>query len=183
MSLGFGKTEQSQSSRPLRPYELEGYWNKLDETLGGRLGRFAVDENNIQTADYTPISEDQLRALGGAGASRELAVQRALTRQLEEARANPALSLVQQQRVSQLANQDASAQLDAIAKETEAAMSSLAGEQDWRKYLADAARAQRLTDVPLSQLEALANIFYGGRGQKSSGESSSFNLSGGIGSS
>lgn len=71
---------------------------------------------------YRPVSDDQIRALGGAGATRELNAQRARQMALDEMSADPTLTVAQRQRSSQMTNRDYTDMLDAIGKESEASL-------------------------------------------------------------
>lgn len=71
---------------------------------------------------YRPVGNDQIRALGGAGATRELNAQRARQMALDEMTADPTLTVAQRQRSSQMTNRDYTDMLDAIGKESEASL-------------------------------------------------------------
>jgi hypothetical protein len=182
----------------------------------GRLEQFAqqgtpsVDYQAVDPAGYfdtdvtyRPVSDEQLRNLGGAGATRELSARRARQQAIEELTADPSLTTFQRQRTRQLTDRDYSDALDAIGKETEAALTSAALEQALREQAGRAATADqkqrqaaflqtergrqydaavRNADLTREDLLALAEIFFGGKGQvsqsTSKGKSSSLNFSG-----
>lgn len=199
------KSTQSSSSAPLTAAQLEAYYQNLDKLSGGRLKAFATEGTaptdyngialegeaangrpTIQTARYNELTPEQLRAVGGAGETRRLAIERARTRSVEEQASDPSLSVAQRFRARQLTDQDAAAQLDAINKETEAALTGVASEQRGRTLAADSARAEAINAITQSELgrryeaaltnagltakdlELLADIYFGGKGQQSS---------------
>ncbi len=161
------------------------------EAPGGRQG--------IQTASYQELTPDQLRAVGGAGETRRFAIERARQQAVDDQAADPSLSVAQRFRARQLTDRDAGDQLDAVNRETEALITQLAGAEREKSFGADAARADainRITSEELTRryqaelqkagltaadLDQLAQIYYGGKGQNSSstGRSSggSFGLS------
>lgn len=154
MSVGKSESESQQSSsnesRPLSADEVAAYFNKLNDLSGGRLDTFAK-------TGTTPLTEEQLKAIGGAGATRTRQAEQARREALDKILADPSLSLPQRQRATQLSEGDYADRLDAISKETEAAMTNLAAGQ---------------AALPREDLHALAQIFFGGKGQRSTGSSS-----------
>lgn len=209
-SLGRRKSSQQQQSAPLTPEELGGYFGKIDELTGGRLDRYAREgttpiayESPEQRARYEAVqyegaTPEQLRALGGAGATRELKANTARRQALEEIDADPAFSVAQKFRARQLTDQDYTDRLDAIAKETEASLAGTAIDESGRRYQAAAEQAQRgfeagtaadrfnqeearrryeaeLRNAGLKaeDVERIAGIFFGGKGTRSSGGSMS----------
>ncbi len=154
MSFGSSESEQQSSSsnesRPLTADEVAAYWDKLNALSSGRLDTFAKHGT-------TPLTETQLKSLGGAGATRTNQADQARREALDKILADPSLSLPQRQRATQLTERDYADRMDAIAKETEAALTNLAASQ---------------ATLPREDLHALAQIFFGGKGQRSTGQSS-----------
>jgi hypothetical protein len=137
----------------LTPEQLRTYFTEMDVLSGGRLGNFAEGGG-----EYRPTSDAELRSLGGAGASREAASLKARADAVGEISADPSMSVYQRQRARQLTDNDYSARMDAIKKETEALQ---------------AAGASQRHDAYLKELELLSNIFYGGKGSNAQSTSSS----------
>lgn len=198
-------SRKKSSSSPSSAEDLTTYWNKMNEITGGDLGTWAKDgtapvnydgigEDQVRTADYEGLTADQVRAVGGMGATRKNEAEQARRRALEEAAADPNLSVAQRARVSQLTDQDYSARADAIAKETEAALTGLLSQETGRAYEADRANADQVNAVmseerkrvydallnnaqlSLKDKELLGQLFYGGKGtnSKESGWSASY---------
>lgn len=230
--MSVGKQKSGQSSKPLTPGQVAGYYNTLDSLTGGthvaptttqrwvpdgaagagggmgaisssadwlasmsrqnpdgspagghwetvttpgqdspgRLSAWA--QGGTPAVDYQGLTGGQLRALGGAGASREQAAADARRRAIEEINANAGLDVTQKLRATQLQDADTAARLDAIRKETEAQMTQLASQEAARQYGADVRNA----DLTKEDLAALAQIFFGGKGATSKNSSSNFNL-------
>lgn len=169
--MSVGKSKSKSSSAPLSPQQVAGYFQQLDRLVGGRLGEFAT--GGTPATPYEGLTTEQLRALGGAGATRESAAERARRQAIEEIAADPSLTTFQRTRARQLADQDFADRLDAIARETEAGLAEMASEEARRRYEADRLNAA----LTREDLEALANIFFGGRGQTSSSTSRGFSFS------
>lgn len=231
MSLSWSDNDSQSSSRPSSADELQQYWDRVNTITGGGLGQFATD--GTAPVSYTPISEGQIRtanysgltdkdiaatgyealapervqALGGLGATRKADAARARSRALEEVAADPNFSVAQKFRATQLTDEDYNARSDAIARETEAAITGFMSEEQKRKY--DSANSQAglkseearrrydadrlnaeqinstmsterqrayqamLDNAKLSQkdLEILAEIFFGGKGNYSQASS------------
>ncbi len=164
MSLGKGKS----SSNPLNPNQVAKYFNRLDELSGYRLGGFA--RGGTPDVDFRGLSTQQIRNLGGAGATRELKAQEANDQALEQIDSDPSLSVFQKQRARQLNNDSYRSSLDAIAKETEAALSQQANSDNINRFQSDQINSTRLRE----DMETLARIFFGGRGTSS--KSRNFNV-------
>ena len=132
-----------ERSKPLDPNETAAYFQKMNELTGGRLNEFATGG----TPQLTPA---QIQAVGGLGADR--------TRQLDVARkqagdlmtAAPNLTIAQRQRATQLSDQDYNDRAAALTKEIEAQKTGL---------------AQYNAGLTAKDLELLANIYFGGKGQ------------------
>lgn len=166
-------------------------------------GESADGRPAIETASYQQLTPDQLRGLGGAGETRRAAIERSRDRAREEIAADPSLSVSQRFRARQLTDEGAGTDLDAVNRETEALLTQLAGGERQQSFAADAARAEainRISSDELSRryqaelakagltaadLDQLAQIFYGGKGQTStsfgSSKGGSFGLQGSIG--
>ena len=181
MSVGAGggssKSSSSQSSRVSTPEELQAYFNQLDQATGGRLGTLAMQ--GTAPTEYNALTQGQLQSIGGAGATRQAAVDQSLADQQEQINSNSSMTHAQRNQANQQATGNAMTQKDAINKEVEAAMTGLAGQENQRQYSADLANNQQLAQ----DLALLSQIFYGGKGQYSTGKSSSssWNASGNIG--
>lgn len=180
MSMGGGSgssSQQSQSnSTPLTADEIQTYFNQLDSNSGGRLGAFA--QSGTAPVNYNGLSEGDLLAVGGAGETRRNAVNDGLISQMDQISNDGSLTYAQRQRSQQLANDSARGDIDAINKEVEASLAALKQAENQNSYNADVRNSQ----LEAQDLELLANIFFGGKGQTSSSTSSgnssqsSFNL-------
>lgn len=176
MSLGGGSNESSsqQESRPTTPEELQGYFNNLNQLSGGKLGGWA--QTGTAQTHYNPLTQAQMEAIGGAGATRQAEVDLSLAEQQEQIASNSALTYAQSQQANQKAMDNALTRKDAINKEVEAAMTGLASQEAMRAYQANLANA----GLTSKDLALLSQIYFGGKGQYSSGTSSSsgdqFNL-------
>lgn len=187
---------KKSSSNTSTPDDLRGYWEAMNAVSSGAMDEWAqggtapvtydtIDENQVRTADYEGLTADQVRAVGGMGATRKNEAEQARRRALEEAAADPNLSVAQRARVSQLTDQDYSARADAIAKETEAALTGLLSQETGRAYQADRANADQVNSVmseerkriynallnnaqlSLKDKELFGQLFYGGKGTSS----------------
>ncbi len=182
MSIGGGKNEQTQQSnsesKPLTPEEVQGYFDQLDGITGGKLGNFA--QNGSAPVNYEGLTQDQLLAIGGAGATRKQAVNDGLTQQLDQIGNDSSLTYAQRNRSNQLANESARSDLDAINKEVEASLAAMAQAENQNKHQSNIYNSQ----LQARDLELLANIFFGGKGQtstsSSSGSSSGFDFKLGV---
>lgn len=164
-SKSFSSSTSEQSSEPLSAAELSTYFGNLNKISGGRLNRFAKD-GTLPVAYKAPTAS-QVKALGGLGATQKLDIRRAQQQQLDQITSDPSLSAFQKVRGEQLTNQDALQQTQALDKETEAAITAL---------LQDSAKTSTETGFRNSEqrrqdAQALAEIFFGGKGQKSKGKS------------
>lgn len=182
MSKSKSKSSSTQTQRstsaPLSADEVKSYTDTLDAMSGGRLNTFATQ--GTPATSYAGPTDAQLTNLGGLGAMRRRSIDTARARAIAEATADPTLSVFQRSRVNQLADQDAASQLDAVNQEAEAAVTQAAFERSKNQYAADAANNQRLRD----DLALLAEIFFGGKGQRSESTGSATSNSssrGGIG--
>ncbi len=177
MSLGFGKNKSSSqsSSRPTTPEELQSYFNNLNQLTGGKLGSWA--QTGTAQTQYNPLSQGQLEAIGGAGATRQAKVDLALADQQDKIASNSAMTYAQRQQANQKAYETAMTQKDAINKEVEAAMTGLASQEAMREYQANLANA----GLTSRDLALLSQIYFGGKGQYSTGKSSGSGWSGNVG--
>ena len=169
MSIGGGSNESSgeQSSRPTTPEELDAYFNSLNQLSGGRLGTWGTQ--GTQATYYDPLTQQQLQAIGGAGATRTNALNESLENQQDQINRNASMTYAQQSQANQNAMDSYNQQADAINKEVEAAMTGLASQEAMRKYQADLANA----GLTAQDLALLSQIYYGGKGQYSTGTTSS----------
>jgi len=161
-------SKSKSSSKPLRPDQVAAYFTQLDQLTGGRLGAFS--RGGTAATEYQALTPEQLRAIGGAGATREQQLKSARAQAIDDITGDASLDVAQRQRSRQLVDRDYSDRLDAIAKEIEASLTGVASEEQRRKYEADLANAR----IPMDDLAALADIFYGGMGQTSKESSASF---------
>lgn len=177
MSLGGGsnKSESTNESRPTSPEELQAYFNNLNQLSGNRLGNWATT-GTAQT-QYNPLTQAQLQAIGGAGATRQAEIDTALADQQEQIASNSALTYSQSQQANQKAYESAMTQKDAVNKEVEAAMTGLASQEAMRQYQANLANA----GLTAQDLTLLSQIYFGGKGQYSTGTSSSSGSNANIG--
>ena len=149
--MSFGKTKPtnptnptSTESRPLSPDDVAGYFSKLSDLSGGRLDTFAK-------SGTTPLTPEQIQAVGGLGATRTMEVNRARGDAVSQIAADPNYSLAQRQRATQLTDREYADRIDALAREIEAAKTGLVKDN---------------ATLPREDLAALAQIFFGGRGQR-----------------
>jgi hypothetical protein len=173
--MSVGKSKSSSSSKPLTPQQVTGYFSEIDRLSGGRLGEVA--KTGTADVSYAQLTPEQLRSIGGAGATRTAAVERTRQQAGERIGADPSLTTFQQLRANQLADQDAAAQIDAISKETEAILAQIAAGENAKLYDSQSANARR----DLEDLMALADIYFGGKGSSSSSSGRGFSV--GIGNS
>ena len=153
---------------------MQQYFSQINANSGGRLNSFAV--NGTPAVNYAPLTAEELRSLGGAGATRIASAERQQGQATERINADPSLSVFQKQRALQLTGQDASSNIDAINKETEAMIAQLADAQHKAQYGA----ALNNAGLTAKDMELLAQIFFGGKGSNSSSSGSGFNF--GVGS-
>lgn len=171
ISVGSKKQTSQESSKPLTPEQVRGYFSDVDSISGGRLGEFARTGTGatdyrgfalagesadgrptIEAASYQELTPDQLRSLGGAGETRRAAIERSRGRAREEIAADPSLSVAQRFRARQLTDEGASTDLDAVNRETEALLTQLAGGERQQSFAADAARAEAVNKISSEEL-------------------------------
>ncbi|MCW7555522.1 hypothetical protein NX722_23445 [Endozoicomonas gorgoniicola] len=182
ISLGGGKSksksQSSSESSPLSPDEVQKYFEMINKNSGGRLNDWAT--NGTAAVNYNPLTKEELSAIGGAGETRRQATKELLNNQMDTIKNDSSLTVAQRMRGQQVANESASKSLDGINKEVEASMSALVSQDRMRQYQA----ALQNSLIPREDLAAIASIFFGGKGQKSSSQSSgsgsSWNFSGGV---
>lgn len=169
MSIGSGKNKSSssQSSRPTTPEELEAYFNSLNEISGDRMGNWAAQGS--APTNYNALTQHELQAIGSAGATRQNALNQSYEDQTKQINTNPSMTYAQKAQANQQATDKYVQQSDAINKEVEAAMTGVASQERQRMYQSDLANNQKLAQ----DLALLSQIFYGGKGQYSTGQSSS----------
>ena len=177
MSIGGGgsSSSSSQSSRPTTPEELEAYFNSLNTLSGGRMGSWATQ--GTAPTDYNGLTQAELQAIGGAGATRQNALNETYQDQTQQINADPSMTYAQRTQANQQATDSYAQQSDAINKEVEAAMTGVASQEKQRMYQAELANNQQLAQ----DLALLSQIFYGGKGQYSSGSSSGSSSQASIG--
>lgn len=176
------KSTQESSSTPLDPLQVRGYFDEINNlTKGGSSssGRlFDWAQYGTPDTTYAAPTDSQIQSLGGLGATRKAEIDRARADAMSQIGSDPTLSVFQAQRARQLANREAGANTDAVAKETEAAILDAAMARADKSFAAGEANAKKRRE----DLMALAEIFFGGKGQKSTStgtstsKSSSFNL-------
>lgn len=206
--MSVGKSKSKSSTTQLTPDQVAGYFNKLNQVSGGKLSGFArngtagqvepfqrLDQGTLDSLNYNQLTPEQLQAVGGAGATRINSANSSRDQAVQEITSDPSLSVYQKQRAKQLTNQETQDRLDAINKETEAAIANLASQQAARTFDANKTRAdviaqdnarafdasKAVADLTREDLDALARIFFGGKGSNSSSKSSSFDF--GVGGS
>lgn len=160
-------SNQQYTSDPLSADELGTYFGKLNSLSRGRLNSFA--RGGTKNVNYKGPTNAQVRAMGGLGATQKLDIRRAQQEALDQLGADPSLSAFQKVRGQQLTNQDALQQTQALDKETEAAITALL--QDRAKATTET--GFRNAEQRRQDAAALAEIFFGGKGQKSSGSQTS----------
>lgn len=177
MSIGGGSSssESSQNSRPSTSEDLEQYYASINALSGGRLGTWATQ--GTAPTHYDALTQAELQAIGGAGATRQAALDTAYTDQTDQIGSDASLTYAQRNQANQQATENYMTQQDAINKEVEAAMTGVASQEAMRKYQADLVNNQQLE----KDLALLSQIFYGGKGQYSSGSSSSSSVNANIG--
>lgn len=158
--MSFGKSKQSSSSAPLTANQVATYYGKVDELSGGALDDYAKRGTaataytpvsradlvkpgtvNAQTVAYNAPTADNVKALGGLGATRAAEIERMRQSGRSETAADPSLSVFQKTRVNQLSDQDSQDRLDAIKKETEAAIAGMVSESAGRDLTAQTTNA------------------------------------------
>lgn len=167
MSIGARQNSQKEvseskgwsHSQPSDPWQLAGYYNTLDLVGNGKLSKFAGQ--GTAPVSYDQLTAQQLRAMGGAGATRELGAQRVRDDAMQRVTADPRLSQFQAQYAGQQADRDYWAAMDAIRKESEAGLTSLAASQ----RLADLEAQKYNAGLSQEDLKLLADIYFGGKGQ------------------
>lgn len=173
-ALGGGKSDSSQQSTSAvsTPEQLEAYFNSMNQMSGGQLGSWA--QNGTQQTQYNALTQGQLEAIGGAGATRKSEIDMALADQQEQLNQNSSLTYAQTQQGGQQAYETAMTQKDAVNKEVEAAMTGLASQEAMNTYQADLANA----GLTANDMALLSQIYFGGKGQysQSTGDSSSWNM-------
>ena len=169
-SAGGSYSKSDQSSRVSTPEELQAYFNQLDKTTGGRLGQMATE--GTAPTQYNALSQQELQNIGGAGATRQAVIDQGLTNQQDQINSNNSMTYAQRNQANQQATENAMTQKDAINKEVEAAMTGLASQENQRQYGADLTNNQQLAQ----DMALLSQIFYGGKGQYSTGSGRSYGL-------
>lgn len=170
MSLGGGsnssESSSSTTSRPTTSKELEEYFASLNQLTGGKLGNFAT--SGTAPTDYNQLTQEQLQAIGGAGATRQQALDTSFQKQQEQINSDASLTYAQRAQAQQDATTGYTQQSDAINKEVEAAMTGLASQEAMREYQAKLANA----GLTARDLALISQIYFGGKGQHSSSSSS-----------
>ncbi len=169
MSVGGGSSssESEASSRTSTPEELEAYFASLSALSGGRLGSWAVE--GTDPTHYNALTQAELQAIGGAGATRQSALDTSYANQTDQINTDSSLTYAQNTQANQQATENYMTQQDAINQEVEAAMTGLASQEAMRQYQADLANAQ----LTAQDLALLSQIYYGGKGQYSTSSSDS----------
>jgi len=161
------KTNSESYSRALNAEEVGSYFDKLNSLSSGNLNAFAKGGNA-----YQGPSIDNVKALGGLGATRINSLIQDRDRINDNYNTDASLSIFQKLRAQQLNNNDANASLDAINKETEAAITQFITSNELEK-----------TKSKRADLDLLAQIYFGGKGQKSGSKSSTSSSSSSYGKS
>ncbi|PJE79285.1 hypothetical protein CI610_01750 [invertebrate metagenome] len=175
---GSSKSSTKSSSRVSTSEELEAYFSKINQLSGGRLQQMATQ--GTPTTQYNQLTPEELKRIGGAGETRRNVIYSNLSNTMDRVSKDPSMTYAQKQRSNQLANEAATNQLDAINKETEAALTGLSSQERMRDYQARLANA----GLTRQDLALLSQIYFGGKGQysQSKSKSSAWNaqFSGGV---
>lgn len=157
----------SQQSTQTTPAQLQAYFDQMNAISGGRMGSYAQSGSGRVAYDasaaapvayrgdvsgrvsallgaagpvaYQGVSADQLRAVGGLGATRTLSAQQAYGDRAAQLRSDPSMTLAQRQYAGGLNTRELAQTQDAIGREAEAAISAMAQEDALRNYTARAA--------------------------------------------
>jgi hypothetical protein len=175
VSLGGGRSKSKSSSKALTAEQVQEYWDQVDSNSGGRLNSFA--KNGTAETNYSMLSADDIRAVGGMGESQRNQIQTGLDNQLNDLNDDASITTSQRIRATQLANESASGALNAVNKESEALATQILEGQNSADYQARLRNSQ----LTREDLESLSAMFFGGKGQNSSSKSSSWNMSGSVG--
>ncbi|WP_448215309.1 hypothetical protein [Endozoicomonas sp. 2B-B] len=161
------KSQQSSESNPLTPDEVKGYYDMLNGITDGRMDTFATQ--GTPTVNYQALTPEQLAGIGGAGETRRNALNTSLKEQKSQINNDSSLTVAQRSRANQTATDSYNGSMDAINKEVESLMTALASQENQSSYNA----AVRNANLTREDLSTIANIFFGGKGQKSKSEGSS----------
>ena len=99
MSIGAGggssesSSSSSSDSRPSTPEELMAYFNALGSVSGGRLNTFATQ--GTTPTNYDALTQAQLQAIGGAGATRQTALDTSYEDQTDQINRDSSLTYAQ----------------------------------------------------------------------------------------
>lgn len=132
----------------------------------GRLATWAKE--GTREVNYEGLTPEQLRALGGAGATRAMSADRVFGDQMDRIRSDPRLSAAALQRTGQLATREWQGNRDAIAQEVEALLTQTMQEEAKRRYDAGV----RNSDLTREDLALLAQMLQGFKGQYATSSSS-----------
>lgn len=166
-------SESRQTSAPLTPDELSGYFNEINSLTtskkapGGQLFQFA--RSGTAPVDYKAPTDAQVRGLGGFGATRKADIDRMTREEFDQIAADPSLSVFQNRRSRQLVGAEAATAHDAVNQEIEAQIAQAAFERAQKQYDSKV----RNSNLKAEDLALLAEIFFGGKGQRSEGTATS----------
>lgn len=169
--VGLGGSKNTSSSSSSTPAELTAFYNRLDSLSGGAFSR--LGQGGSAAEPYRALSADQLRSVGGAGASRELALKRTFDDQNDQIGEDASLTISQKQRAKQLAGNDYSAGVDAVRQSAEAELAGLTAADNAALFNSSLASA----DSRRADLQTILQAFFGGKASTSSSSGRSFNAS------
>lgn len=168
--MSFGKNKSSSTSRPLTAAEISSYYDQLNNYSSGRLNDWA--RNGTEASYYSEMKPEDIRKLGGLGATQIQGITAERDRQNAEINADPSMSVFQRQRARQLNSDGFNDRLRAINAETEAAIANMATGEHTKAY-EDELRRKGMT---AEDLNTLASIYFGGSGTISSSRGRSFSM-------
>lgn len=167
------KANSQNRSDPLTPGELSGYWNELNGITNGRLDQFA--KGGAPRANYEAVTAEELRGMGGMGVTRSANAEQQRADSTARIGADPALDAAQKARSTQLVNDYFDTAGTAISSETRAAQAALLSEEQQKRYASEKATAEQA----LKEYFEYMKIFYGHKGERSSGFDNSISRGGG----
>lgn len=155
----------------------------------GRLSTFAqtgtpaVQYEGAGSRTFLGDQSARIKALGGLGATQTAEVQRARAAALQQINSDAGLDVTQKARSRQLSDNDYADRLAAIAKQSEGAIAQAGlatAQADQQAALAEArqryAAKVRNAELTREDLTALANIFFGGKGQTNNSDSNAWSF-------
>ncbi len=164
-SKQFSSSTSNQSSDPLSPQEVAGYFTNLNALSGGRLRSLAT--RGTAKVNFKGPTDSQIKRMGGLGATQKLDINRSQRQALDQINADPSYSVFQKQRGRQLTNQDALQATQALDKETEALIAQMAMDRATKTTETNFRNAEQKRQ----DLATIIEAYFGGKGQRSKGTS------------